>query len=121
MKRGISHRRGFGGHNDLLVAISLVAVAIALAIPTLRRLMLAGWPWWSAFLIVLATFVAAAACLFGIFWGVYMIACAIARLARHPRESSDTWCTLAASATMILTALPVFFIVAGIVVKWLAP
>jgi hypothetical protein len=123
MKRGISHRCGFGGHNGLLVPIALLFVAIALAIPMLKRLMSAGWSWWSAPLIVLASFAAAAVCLLGIFWGVYMIARNIARLAKRPWESSDTdtWCILAASATMILSALPVFFVVAGIVVKWLAP
>jgi hypothetical protein len=104
-----------------LVAIALLFVAIALAIPMLKRLMSAGWSCWSASLIVLASFAAAAVCLLGIFWGVYMIARIIARLAKRPRESSDTCCILAASATMILSALPVFFVVAGIVVKWLAP
>jgi hypothetical protein len=121
MRQRITNRRGFQGANEPLVVITLLFVAIALALPMLQRLTSAGWAWWSASLIVLVTFLMLIAYSLGVFYGIFVIARIIVRLLKRSAASSEPWCGLIAGSTTLFIALPVYFILVAMVTKRLAP
>jgi hypothetical protein len=121
MKRSISNRRGFNEAHEPLIVLTLLGMAIALALPMLQCLTSAGWTWWSATLIVLATFLVLIAYLLAAFYCVFTLARLIAKLLKRLSASSEPWCALVAGLTTLFIALPAFLILAAIVVKRLVP